>query len=202
MRKEKIHWTNEKIKKENAMINLVMGGKSIGKSYNIKHEEMIYNYLKTGKRFILLRRWREDITNLWCEQYFADVDVYNITNKKYNCISVHRRCVYFSNYDQDTGKTKHIEKIGYVVSLSTEQHLSSASFLDVNSIVFEEFMERGRYLDGGNEPNRLMIFYNTVDRNRGECKLWLVGNTITKVSPYLKEWGIQSIVTRMKPRRH
>lgn len=45
-----------------------------------------------------------------------------------------------------------------------------------------------------------MIFYNTVDRNRGECKLWLVGNTITKVSPYLKEWGIQSIVSRMKPR--
>ena len=89
------------------------------------------------------------------------------------------------------------EKIGYVMSLSTEQHMSSASFLDVDEIVFEEFMERGgRYIP--NEPDRLMIFYNTIDRNRGTTKLWLIGNTITRVCPYLQDWNIQNIVAHMK----
>ena len=192
-----VHYTNEKIKKENAQINLILGGKSIGKSYNIKHEEMIYNYFKTGNRFILLRRWQEDISSLWCEQYFADVDIYKITEGKYNCISVYRKTVYLSNYESEIGKVKRGEKIGYIMALSTEQHMSSASFLDVNEIVFEEFMERGgRYIP--NEPDRLMIFYNTIDRNRGETKLWLIGNTITRVCPYLPEWNIQNLVAHMK----
>lgn len=195
-KKSLIHYSNKKIKEENANINIVFGGKSIGKSYNIKHEEMIYYYFKTKQRFILLRRWREDITTLWCEQYFADVDIYKITDGKYNCISVYRRCVYLSNYTAESGKTIRGEKIGYIMALSTEQHFSSASFLDVDNIIFEEFMERGRYIV--NEPDRLMILYNTVDRNRGTTKLWLIGNTITKVSPYLKDWEIQQIVSRMK----
>lgn len=196
MKKLPIHYTNERIKKEKANINLIIGGKSIGKSYNIKHEEMIYNYLKTGNRFILLRRWQADITTLWSEQYFADVDIYKITNGKYNCISIYRKTVYLSNYESETGKTKRIEKIGYVMSLSTEQHMSSASFLDVDEIIFEEFMERGSYIK--DEPNRLMIFYNTIDRNRGTTKLWLIGNTITRVCPYLQEWNIQKLVSSMK----
>lgn len=192
-----VHYTNEKIKKENAQINLIFGGKSIGKSYNIKHEEMILHYLETKNRFILLRRWQEDISSLWCEQYFADVDIYKITKGKYNCISIYRKTVYFANYVSETGKTEKGEKIGYIMSLSTEQHMSSASFLDVDSIVFEEFMERGgRYI--ANEPDRLMIFYNTIDRNRGVTKLWLVGNTITRVCPYLQDWNIQNIVSHMK----
>lgn len=43
-----------------------------------------------------------------------------------------------------------------------------------------------------------MIFYNTIDRNRGVTKLWLVGNTITRVCPYLQDWNIQNIVSHMK----
>jgi len=67
--------------------------------------------LETKNRFILLRRWKEDISNLWIEQYFADVDVMKLTNGKYNCISCYRKALYFSNYDVETGKTKRFEKI-------------------------------------------------------------------------------------------
>lgn len=82
------------------------------------------------------------------------------------------------------------------MSLSTEQHFSSASFLDVDSIVFEEFMERGTYI--ANEPAKLMIFYNTIDRGRGTTKLWLVGNTISRVNPYLRDWNLQDVVRKQK----
>ena len=82
------------------------------------------------------------------------------------------------------------------MALSTEQHMSGASFLDVGRIIFEEFVERGSYLP--NEPDKLMIFYSTIDRKRGTTKLYMVGNTITKVCPYFQAWGLDGIFRTIK----
>ena len=82
------------------------------------------------------------------------------------------------------------------MSLSTEQHMSSASFLDVDTIIFEEFMERGTYIP--HEPDRLMIFYSTIDRKRGTTKIYMVGNSISRVCPYIKEWGLDDIFRNLK----
>lgn len=193
---KQIHYNIDNIDKENANFNLIYGEKSNGKSYQVKHKKAIEHYLQTGMRFILLRRWREDISNLWIEQYFADVDVAKLTNNKYNCITCYRKVLYFSIYNEDTGKTQRLEKIGYVMSLSTEQHMSSASFLDVDIIIFEEFMERGIYIP--HEPDRLMIFYSTIDRKRGTTKLYMVGNSISRVCPYINEWGLDGIFRKLQ----
>lgn len=191
MSKKQIHYNIDNIDEEDANFNIIFGEKSNGKSYQVKHKKAVEHYLKTGNRFILLRRWREDISTLWIEQYFSDVDVFKLTDGKYNCITVYRKALYFSNYDVETGKTKRYDKIGYVMALSTEQHMSSASFLDVDIIIYEEFMERGSYIT--REPDRLMIFYSTIDRKRGTTKLYMVGNSITKVCPYIREWDLENI---------
>lgn len=104
--------------------------------------------------------------------------------------------MYFSIYNEENGKIIRGDKIGYCVSLSTEQHLSSASFLDCDMIIFEEFMERGNYIK--NEPDRLMIFYSTVDRKRGTTKVFMVGNSITRVCPYISAWDLESIFRNLK----
>ena len=196
MAKKQIHYNIDNILKEDANFNLIYGEKSNGKSYQVKHKIGVLHYIETGNRFILLRRWREDISNLWIEQYFADVDVEKITNNKYNCITQYRKVLYFSIYDKETGKTKRVEKIGYVMSLSTEQHMSSASFLDVDMIIFEEFMERGTYIP--HEPDRLMILYSTIDRKRGTTKLFMVGNSISRVCPYINDWGLEGIFRKLQ----
>ena len=178
----------------------------------MKHKEGVLHYIencpdsldkekllqdaKKGFRFILLRRWQEDISNLWIEQYFQDVDVFKITDGKYNCITQWRKVLYFSNYSSETFKISRGEKIGYVMALSTEQHMSGASFLDVDRIIFEEFVERGSYLP--NEPDKLMIFYSTIDRKRGTTKLYMVGNSISKVCPYFSAWGLDGILRTIK----
>lgn len=196
MATKQVHYNIDRIDNKNANFNLIYGEKSNGKSYQVKHKKAVVHYLETGKRFILLRRWREDISNLWVEQYFSDVDVAKLTKNKYNCISCYRKVLYFANYDSETGKTKRYEKIGYVMALSTEQHMSSASFLDVDIIIFEEFMERGIYI--AHEPDRLMIFYSTVDRKRGTTKLYMVGNSISRVCPYINDWNLESIFRKLK----
>lgn len=125
---------------------LSMENAQIGKSYQLKHKKGVEKYLKTGRRFILMRRYREEITTEKIEQYFQDVDVTKLTDGKYNCITLYRKCLYLSNYDNETGKIKRVEKIGYVVALSTEQNYAGASYLDVDDIIFEEFMSRSVYL--------------------------------------------------------
>ena len=82
------------------------------------------------------------------------------------------------------------------MALSTEQHMSSASFLDVDVIIYEEFMERGSYIP--HEPDRLMIFYSTIDRKRGTTKLYMVGNSISKVCPYIRDWDLEPIFKKLK----
>lgn len=137
---KQIHYNIDKINEENALFNLIVGEKSNGKSYQVKHKEGVLHYIenkpkildikyqemeslstedkeellkdaKKGYRFILLRRWQEDISNLWIEQYFQDVDVAKITDNKYNCITQYRKVLYFSNYSGETFKTTRGEKI-------------------------------------------------------------------------------------------
>lgn len=193
---KQVHYNIDGITSEQADFNLIYGEKSNGKSYQVKHKKAVEPYIESGERFILLRRWKEDISNLWVEQYFSDVDVEKLTKGKYNCITCYRKVLYLSIYDVETGKTKRIEKIGYVMALSTEQHYSGGSFLDVNAIIFEEFMERGCYI--AHEPDKLMTLYSTIDRKRGTTKLWMVGNSISRVCPYINEWGLDEIFRSIK----
>ena len=175
--------------------NILFGERSNGKSYQLKHKRAILNYLKTGHRFILMRRFKEEITASNIEQYFADVDIHTITKGKYNTISVWRKQIFLSNFNE-MGKIIRGEKIGYAVALSTEQNYAGGSFLDVSDIIFEEFMTRSVYLV--NEPTKLMNFYCTVDRKRGTTKLWMCGNTISRVCPYIYEWNLHNIISKQK----
>ena len=195
--KKIVHYNMDKIDSINADFNLIYGERSNGKSYQLKHKKAVIKYLKTGKRFILMRRWKEEISSEKIEQYFSDVDVYKLTDGKYNCISMYRKNLFLSNYDVESGKTSRGEKIGYVVALSTEQNYAGASYLDVDDIIFEEFMVRDHpYLS--NEPTKLMNFYCTVDRKRCTTRLWLVGNSISRVCPYIEDWGLKSAFRKQK----
>ena len=44
--------------------------------------------VKTGQKFILLRRWKDEIKTDKIEQYFNDVDVEKLTDGVYNCITL------------------------------------------------------------------------------------------------------------------
>lgn len=211
------HWNMDALDKEGASINFAFGERSNGKSYQVKHKkailprfEELFNYYTSYKdktniikmaieddsEFILVRRWREEITPALVEKYFDDIDIEKISDGKYNMITVYRGEIFLSNWDSSKNKVIRGEKIGYVVALSTEQKYAGASFLKVKNIIFEEFMSRSLYLP--HEPAKLMNLYSTIDRKRGVVRLWLVGNTISKVCPYLTEWDILDTVRHMK----
>ena len=212
-----VHYNLDPIDKEGANFNLIWGEKANGKSYQVKHKKGIFKYLeetldyntfytdrlkvierlvKEKSRFILLRRFKEELTSSWIEAYFSDVDIEKLTSGEYNMITMFRKELYLSFYDIEKHKTKRGEKIGYAIALSTEQNFAGGSFLDCNDIIFEEFMSRTYYLK--DEPNKLMTFYSTVDRKRGTTRLWMVGNTVTRVCPYIQDWGLSKFMFKMK----
>lgn len=218
MTKKLIHYNIDKIDKLGANINIILGERSNGKSYQVKHKKGINKYWLGGmdyhatykdktkvieevikskdRRFILMRRKEEEITSSLVIQYFQDIDVVKITDGEYNTINIYKRCVYLANYNIETRKTVNGERIGYLVALSTEQNYAGASYLDVTDIIFEEFISRDIYLK--NESTKLMNFFCTVDRKRGTTRLWMAGNTISRICPYFTDWGIDILVREQK----
>ena len=217
MSRKIVHYSIDEIDSKGANVNLIWGERSNGKSYQVKHKKGVIPFLedveryydnyidkgkiikevqKSGKRFILMRRFKEEINAAWIESYFSDVDIESLTDGEYNMITMFRRELYLTYYDIETHKSKRGAKIGYAVSLSTEQNYAGGSYLVVSDIIFEEFMSRTTYLH--DEPNKLLNLYSTVDRKRGTTKMWLVGNTITRVCPYIQEWGLNNIIFKQK----
>ena len=97
MSKDILHYNIDTIDDLGASINLLLGERSNGKSYQAKHKKGILPYLNDSvnkhvsykdktkviediikaktRRFILLRRLREEIKSSLIVQYFKDIDV-------------------------------------------------------------------------------------------------------------------------------
>ena len=217
MSNHQIYWKIERLDEQGATINIAYGERSNGKSYQVKHKKGVLNYLQetpsyvdsykdkgnilkqlipSGKKFVLLRRWKEEISTEKIEQYFNDVDVVDLTDGNFNCISMYKKRLYLANYNNENGKTTRGPLIGYVCALSTEQNYAGGSYLDVTDIIFEEWMTRSTYI--ANEPDKFMNFYSTIDRKKGTTRVWMVGNSISRVSPYISDWDLHSIFSTLK----
>lgn len=157
----------------------------------------LIKYINEGFRFGLIRRNESELKNGKIEEYFKDVDFKTISKGKYDGISLYKGRLYMTTFDSETLKSKRSnEWVGYVFPLSLEQNFAGGSYLDISDLIFEEFMSRKIYLK--DEPQKLWNLYCTIDRKRGTTRMWLLGNTISRVCPYLKEWGIDGLLRRMK----
>ena len=91
------------------------------------------------------------------------------------------------------GAARNIENHGSLTIIATAL-IDTGSRMD--DIIFEEFFARTPYLSG--EVDKLINLWSTVDRKRYTTRIWMVGNTISRVCPYINEWGIHKIITNMK----
>jgi hypothetical protein len=184
-----------KVKKimDNSDFIMLLGERANGKSYCVK-SILLSECYKNDKEFIYLRRFELDIKDSLCVSYFGDCPVAEITDGEYTCIDVFRKGIYFANIDDESGKIKRGKKIGYCHCLSGAEHYKSLSFPKVDFIDFEEFISvDGNYLF--NEPDKLQHYVSTIFRHR-KGKVFLVGNLISRICPYYREWGISKIMAK------
>lgn len=170
---------------------LCVGERSNGKSYAAK-SLVINDAIHDNRLFIYLRRYDLDIKDSVAVNYFADLNVEELTDGEYTTIDVFRKGIYLANIDEKTLKVKRGKKIGFCQSLSGAEHIKSLQYPEVGNILFEEFLPKnGQYLF--DEPNALQHHVSTIFRLRTDGKVILVGNTLTRICPYYSSWGMDRV---------
>lgn len=174
--------------------NMILGARANGKSYAVKNF-CIKDFWENGKKFIYLRRYTVEIKVSMVEAYFNDADIKKITKGKRDGIIIFRSGIYLASVNTETEKLERQEQIGVVMALSIQSHYKSMSMLEYKNIIFEEFITNSLYID--NETNELQQLVSTIARNE-KVKVFLIGNTISRLCPYFNEWQLYNIPHQKK----
>lgn len=164
----------------NAFINIVIGGRGTGKTFNAK-KFCIEDYIKHNRQFFYVRRYNTEL-DLAMQGFFEQLQKEN----------------YFTEHTFTVKKSKHLYKffmdkkpIGFACALSTALIFKSASFPDVYNLIFDEaLIARGssyRYLR--NEVTQFLELLESIFRLRNG-RVLILSNAITVANPYFEFWNI------------
>lgn len=186
--------TLDRIKKEHAQYNWLIGQRSNGKSYACKLE-MLKNYCQNGKQSAYLRRWREDFKGKRGQVMFDDIVKSGIISKwtkgDWDNVFYWSGRWYLCRYDENNKCIKDERPFCYAFALTEMEHDKSTSYPDITIVVFDEAISRDGYIE-----DEFVIFCNvlsTIIRQRNDVVVYLLGNTISKFCPYFREMGLTNV---------
>ncbi len=170
------------VKSRNALISIVAGPRSIGKTYGIKADE-IEKSIKTGRQVMWVRRNLTELT--LAKSGFFDSIADRHPGFEFR-VEGHAGQV-----RMDGGVWRTIVRF---IALTVSHQAKGTEFPDVDTIVYDEcFAPPGvRYLP--DEVDRVRDLWITVNRQRvgrdgrARTRLYLLGNPLTLDNPYFLEW--------------
>lgn len=186
----------EPILSKKATYNMIIGERSNGKTYAVL-KYAVQQWWNGNGQIGIVRRWKEDITGRRASEIFsaliANDEIRKITGGKFTGVYYIAGRFFACNYD-DEGKAVYgdTDIIGYAFSLSDMEHNKSISYPHITTIMFDEFLTRQVYLN-----DEFVLFMNTIStivRRRTDVKIFMLGNTVNKYSPYFKEMGLNHIL--------
>lgn len=174
---------------------ILLGGRQLGKSTELT----IYILRKMYElccEFIYIRRHKEEITVDNVQGWAAHLNISVITDGEWDAFTVYQGKIYFSKHDPETQKIINKKQIGWTTALAIAGNKKSVQTPKVTDTVFEEMIPEDKpWL--ANEPQKLESYISTVFRSReGTC--WMVGNTISRICPYIMDWKLDK-ANKMKP---
>lgn len=153
----------------NALINIIITQRGLGKSYGIK-KYVIDKFLKKGEMFIYLRRYNNELQKIFQDDnndFFQDI--------KSEYISVNLKAKAKKFYCNDV-------ICGVAYRLTEAQDLKSSTFDKYTTIIFDEyFIEKGRRHYLQQETMILLNVLDTVMRNRNNVRLFILGNAVEEI---------------------
>jgi hypothetical protein len=170
---ESLYYDPNKLLSYNRILNCCIGARGIGKSYGFK-KHVVNRFLKHGKQFIYLRRYKGELTKL--PQFFNDIKN-EFPNTEFK---VKGRQLFING-----------KQAGWGIPLSAWQSEKSNAYPDVETILFDEFIrekDNSGYLP--NEVPALLNFLDTVFRDRENVRCVCLSNAVTIVNPYMIYFGI------------
>lgn len=195
------YWTPERIKKEGAQYNIIFGERSNGKTTGVLIEGY-KRFLQDGSQTGIIRRYDEDfvgansaktVYNSLIQDGNGENQIQKLSNGRYTGVSYWGGKYFLTRYNDKMGKEERTEDvIAYGFSLTACEHYKSASFPNIRTILFDEFMTRKFYL-----PDEFVLFGNvisTIIRTRDDVTIYMCANTVNKYGcPYFTEMGLNRI---------
>lgn len=160
-----------------------MGIRGCGKTYGMLKDD-VERYLKSGRRFLYLRRSEEELKKLTTQK----------SGRLFNHVQVE-----FDNHNLwAEANVLHIDKeiCGYACALSTAGKMKSDAMDYVTDIIFDEFIinqsiSKQRYLP--DEVTAFLELYETIARPGSrdyEVTCWFLGNAVSSTNPYFDFWDL------------
>lgn len=190
------YWRADRILKEHANYNMIIGERSNGKTYGCL-DWCLKDYFETGHQLAVIRRWDNDFKSQQGKSMFRALVKNGLVKKysggKYDNIIFRRGAWYIVKYDAKLDKyIGEDEPFAISFSLNAAEHYKSSSYPDIYNILFDEFIASRQYLE-----DEFVIFMNLIstivrDRDPDELKIFMCANTINKYNPYFIEMGIDN----------
>lgn len=186
------YYSDENIKAQDARYNIIFGGRSNGKSTaickSLIDDHMSHKIKKFGRVLRFITDARDDLMNAWFQSDY----LMEYTRDKYGKeVWYDGQQWYFIKAGEDPYARKTIKDyFGRVFILNTEYKYKSAQFPDINRLIMEEFvlLNSADYLPV--EFELFMSLISTINRDRDDLNVWLIGNTLNKANPYFEGLGI------------
>ena len=176
--------------KTNAEYMMLLGQRSNGKSYQVK-KTVLEDFYFNETKFIYLRRWKADIKQKEVSTYFDDIPIAKYTNREYNSVRAMNGFIYLCKIED--GLIVEKREMGRYCALNEYERYKSQVFMNYKNIVYEEFITDSIYLN--DEPKLLQQFVSTVAR-LDKIRVFLIGNTLTRVCPYFHEWCLENVLKK------
>lgn len=178
-----------------ASYRLIIGQRSNGKTYSIL-KTIIEQYFKEGKRSAYIRRYAEEIMPKNCQLLFSQPSliqmIIELSDGAYNGTFYRANCFYFAFYDED-GKKQSQDTIPFCItrSINTWETTKGQDAGELHLICFDEFMTRNGYL--GDEFIKFCNLLSSLIRDRKDCIVYMLANSVNKYCPYFEEMGLEDV---------
>ena len=190
---ESIYYDGSKLWSRNALISMVVGGRSMGKTYWGKGL-FIDRYLEHGEQWVYLRRHANQLEEFRKDsgaKLLSDISTEFPEHEmrvKGDLIQIRRKVA-----EEEKTKNKW-QTMGYLMALTSNMQYKGTSYDDVRYILFDEFIREARnrtvdrYLT--DEVGTLYSVLNTIDRMRDVVRVYMTANAGDLVNPYFMTWKI------------
>ena len=172
------------ILEHNPDIAILWGQRSNGKTYSVL-KYALENYRDNKRTFVYVRRWAEDIVVKNMTKLMSPLPVEEIFGKN-KSIKFFRGAFMLVDEDQTVAP----EVLGWAVALNQIAHTKSQTFTDAQVVILDEFLQLKSERILRDEFDAWEQTLSTILRTTNDAKIFIIGNSIGKYSPYFTPYGV------------
>ena len=166
-------------------INVIWGQRSNGKTYSsLKYA--LETYKKTKRTFVYVRRWAEDVVVKNMAKLMSPLPIEKIFGEGYSITFA--KGAFWLNYPEEL--EVEAECIGWAIALNQVAHTKSQTFSNCKIVILDEFLQLKSERVLRDEFDAWEQTLSTVLRTTNDAQIFILGNSVSKYSPYFTPYGI------------